>query len=73
MAVTLASLSKVGNLSAGPANATPWDALKAIGLEAIGIIILTVIAGLGNTGANFAVGFLVILWLLAIISNPAKA
>lgn len=70
---TLASFANIGNLSQGPANATPWDALKDIGLEAVGIVILTVVAGLGTSGANFAIGFLILLWLLAVIANPAKA
>ena len=73
MALDLAGFAKTGNLSSGPANATAWDALKDIGLESVGIIILTVVAGLGNSGANFAIGFLLLLWLLAIIANPTKA
>jgi hypothetical protein len=73
MSISLADFAKTGNLSKGHPNATPWDVLKDIGLEAVGIIILAVIAGLGTSGANFAIGFLVLLWLLAIISNPAKA
>ena len=70
---TLARFSSIGNVSAGPPNATPWDALKDIGFEAVGIIILSVIAGTGQTGANFALGFLVLLWLLAIIAHPKSA
>jgi hypothetical protein len=73
MAIDLAGFAKTGNLSKGPPNATAWDALKDIGLEAVGIIILSVIAGLGTSGANFAIGFLLVLWLLAIVSSPAKA
>ena len=70
---TLGYFAQIGNLSAGPPNATPWDALKDIGLEALGVIILAVIAGLGPSGANFAIGFLLLLWLLAIVSSPSKA
>jgi hypothetical protein len=70
---TLAWFSSIGNVSQGPPNATPWDALKDIGLEAVGIVILAVVAGLGPSGADFAIGFLVLLWLLAVIANPAKA
>ena len=70
---TLGYYAKLGNLSAGPPNATPWDALKDIGLELVGVIILAVVAGLGPSGANFAIGFLLLLWLLAIVSSPTKA
>lgn len=70
---SVAYFANIGNLSAGPANATPWDALKDIGLELVGVIILTVVAGLGSGGANFALGFLIVLWLLAIIASPSKA
>jgi hypothetical protein len=73
MALTLADYAATGNLSKGPPNATPWDALKDIGLEAIAVVILTVIAGLGQSGANFAIGFLILLWLLAVIASPSKA
>jgi hypothetical protein len=73
MALDLAGFAKTGNLSKGPPNATPWDALKDIGLELVGIIILSVVAGLGPSGANFAIAFLLLLWLLAIVANPAKA
>lgn len=73
MSLNLAQFAKTGNLSKGPANATPWDALKDIGLEAVGIVILAVVAGLGPSGANFAIGFLLLLWLLAIIQSPTKA
>jgi hypothetical protein len=73
MAMDLSGFAKTGNLSSGPANATPWDALKDLGLELVAIIILAVVAGLGQSGANFAIGFLLLLWLLAIIANPAKA
>jgi hypothetical protein len=70
---TLPYFASFGNLSKGPPNATPWDALKDIGLEAVGIVILAVIAGLGPSGANFSIGFLLVLWLLAIVAHPAKA
>jgi hypothetical protein len=70
---TLAYFAKTGTLSSGPANATPWDVLKDLGLELVAIIVLAVVAGTGTSGANFALGFLVLLWLLAIIANPAKA
>jgi len=70
---TLAYFASTGNLSAGPANATPWDALKDIGLETVAVIVLAVVAGLGQSGANFAIGFLLLLWLLAIIQSPQKA
>jgi len=73
VALSLSTFASTGNLSKGPSNATPWDVLKDIGLEALGIVILAVVAGLGTSGANFAIGFLVLLWLLAIIANPAKA
>lgn len=73
MTMNLAGFAKTGNLSKGPPNATAWDALKDIGLEVVGIIILSVIAGLGPSGANFAIAFLILLWLLAIVANPAKA
>jgi hypothetical protein len=71
--ITLAQAAKTGNLSTGPANATPWDALKDLGLELVAIVILAVVAGLGSNGANFSIGFLVLLWLLAVIANPSKA
>jgi hypothetical protein len=70
---SIAYFASTGNLSAGPANATPWDALKDLGLELVAIVILAVVAGLGNTGANVSIGFLVLLWLLAILANPSKA
>lgn len=70
---TLGYYANVGNLSGGPANATPWDALKDIGLELVAVVILAVVAGLGSTGANFSLGFLILLWLLAIVANPSKA
>lgn len=73
MTITLAEFASTGNLSKGPPNATPWDAVKDLGLEAVGIIILSVIAGVSNTGATFAIGFLILLWLLAIVSSPSKA
>lgn len=73
MSIDLAGFAKTGNLSKGPPHATPWDALKDLGLEAVGIIVLAVIAGVSPTGANFAIGFLVLLWLLAIIQTPSKA
>ena len=66
---SLAQLAAMG--PKGPANATAWDALKALGLELVAIIVLTVVAGLGDTGANFALGFLVLLWLLAIMAPSA--
>lgn len=73
MSIDLAGFAHTGNLSKAPANATPWDALKDIALEAVGIVILSIIAGMSPTGANFAIGFLVLLWLLAIVSSPSKA
>jgi hypothetical protein len=73
VAINLAEFAQTGNLSKGPPNATPWDALKDIGLEAVGVVILSVIAGVSPTGANLAVGFLVLLWLLAIVQSPSKA
>lgn len=73
MTLHLADFAKTGNLSKGPPNPTAWDALKDIGLETVAIIILSVIAGTGPTGANFAIGFLLLLWLLAIVANPSKA
>ena len=69
----LAEAAKTGSFSAGPPNATPWDALKDLGLELVAIVILTVVAGLGSSGANFSLGFLILLWLLAILANPSKA
>lgn len=73
MSLTLAQAAKTGNFSAGPPNATAWDALKDLGLELVAIVILTVVAGLGTTGANVSLGLLVLLWLLAIVANPSKA
>jgi hypothetical protein len=73
VAITLAEFARTGNFSSGPANATPWDALKDIGLESIAVIALAVVAGLGPSGANFAIGFLLLLWLLALIQSPSKA
>jgi hypothetical protein len=70
---TLGYYAQLGNLSAGPPNATPWDALKDLGLELVGIAILAVVAGLGPSGANAAIGLLVLLWLLAIVQSPSKA
>jgi hypothetical protein len=70
---TVAYFASTGNFSAGPPNATPWDALKDLGLELVAIVILTVVAGLGPSGANFSLGFLILLWLLAILANPSKA
>lgn len=70
---SIAYFAQTGNLSAGPANATPWDALKDLGLELVAIAILAVVAGLGSSGANFSIGFLILLWLLAILANPSKA
>lgn len=73
MTITLAQAAKTGNFSSGPPNATPWDALKDLGLELVAVVILAVVAGLGSSGANFSLGFLVLLWLLAILANPSKA
>lgn len=73
MSFTLAQAAKTGTLTSGPANATPWDALKDLGLELVAVVILAVVAGLGSTGANFALGFLLLLWVLAIVANPSKA
>jgi hypothetical protein len=70
---TIGYFATFGNLSAGPPNATAWDALKDIGLELVGIVILATLAGVSPAGANFAIGFLLLLWLLAIVSNPSKA
>lgn len=70
---SIAYFASTGNFSAGPPNATPWDALKDLGLELGAIVVLAVIAGLGQTGANVAIGFLVVLWLLAVLANPTKA
>lgn len=73
MALSLAEFASNGNLSKAPPNATPWDVLKDLALESVAIIILAVIAGVSQTGANFAIGFLLLLWLLAIIASPSKA
>lgn len=70
---SIAYFASTGNFSAGPPNATPWDALKDLGLELVAIIILAVVAGLGPSGANASLGLLLLLWLLAILANPSKA
>jgi hypothetical protein len=70
---TIAYFASTGNFSSGPPNATAWDALKDLGLELVAIVILAVVAGLGPSGANFSLGFLILLWLLAILANPSKA
>lgn len=65
----LGAFAAVGNLSKGPANATAWTALKAIGLEVVFVVILTVIAGTGPTAANFALGFLGLIALLLLVTH----
>ena len=67
---TLSGFVKLG--PKGPPHATAWDALKAIGLELVAIIVLTVVAGTGSTGADLALGFLLVLWLLAIMAPAPK-
>ena len=73
MTLNLTQAAKLGNFSKGPPNATPWDAMKDLGLELVAVVILAVVAGLGPSGANFSLGFLLLLWLLAIVANPSKA
>lgn len=52
-----------------PAGATPWSVLKTIAVEAVVVVVLTVVAGVGNTEANFAIGLLAVIWLLLLVSH----
>lgn len=55
--------------STAPVGATPWTVLKLIGMETITIVVLTVIAGVGPSGANFALAIVAILWLLLLVTH----
>ena len=52
-----------------PAGATPWSVLKMLAIETTVVIVLTVIAGTGPTGANFSVGLVTVIWLLLLVSH----
>lgn len=52
-----------------PAGATPWTVLKMVGVETLTVIVLTVIAGTGNTAANAALALLAICWLLLLVTH----
>lgn len=56
-----------------PAGSTPYSVLKLLGIEAIVVVILTVVAGTGSTEANFAIGLLAILWLLLLVSHDSSS
>ncbi len=52
-----------------PPGATPWSVLKMLAIETVVVIVLTVIAGTGNSGAAFALGLVSILWLLLLVTH----
>jgi hypothetical protein len=52
-----------------PSGATPWSVLKMLAIETVVVIVLTVIAGTGNTAANFALGLVTLMWLLLLVSH----
>lgn len=52
-----------------PAGSTPWSVLKMLAIETTVVIVLTVIAGTGPTGGNFALGMVSVIWLLLLVSH----